>query len=122
MLPRLSIPLQNTPLLTPETQSLASDTSQSRRRTVKPAVDEGYHPPQLLHFYIFCPHLAKDEQHEIDQLLYRWHAQVASTHISDHALGDENTQARRFDDNESLRDIGLAQAMASFSKYCFYIS
>ncbi|KAK2749629.1 hypothetical protein FQN57_005851 [Myotisia sp. PD_48] len=75
-------------------------------------------PAHLSFLTIFNPSLGKTDETLDDQILFYYNAESGSAHPTGSAHRDnENNRQTYEDDNEKLRQIGLAQGMVSFAKW-----
>lgn len=67
-------------------------------------------PAQLASLAVFCPDLAADDDAFRDQLVF-YHTSKPTRRHDEHSHDDEN---------ERLRQIGLAQGMINFARYALH--
>ena len=77
-------------------------------------------PAQLSYITIFCPHLGATEETFRDQVVF-YHSRRAGSKRrrganADISVDDQTERSRQDEENEKLRQIGLAQAMVDFTR------
>ena len=76
---------------------------------------EQFTPAQLSFFSIYSPPLGPTDETFGDQVVFYYSRTARDGGTKAKATADEE----RLSENEKLRQIGLAQGMAGFARYCY---
>ena len=78
-------------------------------------------PATLSFLAIYNPSLSRSDETFEDQIVYYYSKPSNGRKRAGQTKGDRELDETKEEKDEKLRQIGLAQGMVSFAKYCYFV-